>query len=303
MRYVFVVQLIDGLLPNLVVSSSQHTSADKRRHIFSTNTSVTDNTARPQAAPYPYNRPVSVVHPVPPPDYGFPRTEGRIVPVFKSKVRATVPRGTTSGVVPPAEDPVKSQTTVPKSSNFLQPGGSTKPTFSKAPSFPRKPVTGTSAACSRAIGPAPKNPATCKPQNHTKSAGLDSSDKMNASKFSASRPSSTMPSENVNTCSKLPAFSSSKSASTSKTTTKCTDGVTSQPSSVFSVSEVVDLTVESRHSCSGQQLASLNRHAGEDRGKTTAAHTSQVKPACQKRKPEVHHCFIAGVLVLYFMCR
>ena len=80
--------------------------------------------------------------------------------------------------------------------------------------------------------------------------------------------------------------------------------VAGQPGSLFSVSEVVDLTVDYNRSCS-EKPASLNPHVGVDhhRGRTAAVgafadktHPTSLDkpPACQKRKPEVlfHRVFI-----------
>ena len=80
--------------------------------------------------------------------------------------------------------------------------------------------------------------------------------------------------------------------------------VAGQPGSLFSVSEVVDLTVDYNRSCS-EKPASLNPHVGVDhhRGRTAAVgafadktHPTSLDkpPACQKRKPEVlfHRVFV-----------
>jgi len=69
--------------------------------------------------------------------------------------------------------------------------------------------------------------------------------------------------------------------------------VAGRPTSVFSVSDLVDLTLDYSRDVI-RQPASLNPHIREERGKTTStgfpdnAQTSQDKPACQKRKLEVH---------------
>jgi len=304
-------------MPNLVANSSQQHSTRKVPDFLPAKMPSTANAARPQVAPNPHSKPASDFLRNPAICSTSCRPADRIVPVFTSIVRSTIPCGS-ANVKPAGDGPVKSKLT-----NVVQPTGVVKPTFTKAPCFPPKPGTNTSAKSaakppgSKVIGVAQKNPSIgnsfkpkLPPQNTPKSAGtfqgLGGSGKTTpkcwTGQFSSAAAGKNMSSGENGV--QLAAFSSSRTLASPrvpqmKSTAKSTNKSDSQPittthtTSVFAVSGPIGFTLE----CSGSEQ-SLIPHVRGELGKTTTgktldkAKTGHGKPEGQKRKPEVCCAFL-----------
>ena len=270
------------MLPNLVLSSSQQTSSK---------TSGTGNAARlTKVNPNPGVKFGSDLDRIPVVDSSVrgPSSE-RIVPVFSSKFRSAIPRGTTDAN-PPSDSRVKSQqAVVARSSDTLPRSGVIRPTFTQA--TPKKPTSSipATATASRVVSVAQKNPSSGKAkvptQNPTKPTvstfqGVDSSRKTTVESITSRQSSSALAAnKNVNSSdgSRVPVFPScSRPPATAKPPGTCGE-VTA---GVFSVSDVMDLTLDCR-----QAVSSSNRQQLVGR---TDADRPQLKPvSSQKRKLEV----------------
>ena len=315
----FLSQIVDGLMPNLVLNSSQKNSATKHQDFVPMKISSTGHADKRKVATDPYT--VSDFPQNPAVKSSSCRTSDRIVPVFTSKIRTAIPRGMPA-VKPAAEDPAWSFPA--KSTNTLHPSGKAKPTFTLASGFSIKPRTYTPAKFSakpptnKVIGVAQNNPASTgsykpkllaqsTPKSSSTFQSLDTSGKMTpkcTSQFSTAG-------RNISTCENSlqpPAFPSSQTVSVPgiqqiKATTKFPNsGVQSyaaaHTTSAFTITEPIDFSIDCS---SSQQQASLIPHLREEHGKKATcskfidkAKPRQDKPECQKRKLEVR--FITRVL-------
>jgi len=310
---VFLSQIADDSLPNLIVNSSQQTSANKPRDFIPVKMSGAGNAPKLQVAPNPYSRPTSDFQQIPPVDSNSCRTSDRIVPVFASKIRTAFPRGLTDAK-PAVEDQLKPQPAPTNSTTTLRPGSVIKPTFTQAikPCAPAK--TSAKLPTSKVIGVAQRNAINTpsfKPKlltdNTAKSAstfqGLDTSRRMAPNCVTNLQfPTTTANRNGIIRESNVqsPAYQAHSAVSVphiqqAKTTTKfpvSSSGQSLSTSSTFSVCGPVDLTME----CSGRyQPVCLNPHVREEYSKT-ANKIIQDRAECQKRKLEV--CF-AFLLVAY----
>ena len=302
-------QIVDGLLPNLIVNPSQQNVAG-HREIFPAKIPSIPGTEKPKVTVSPYSRPNPISDVRQNPAVDSCKTTERIVPVFSSKFRSTIPRGT-SDKPPPSS--VASQPLAATSTNSSQPGGTFKPTFSQGSGFQKRPGTNASAKpsakpnSSKLIGAAQKNAANVgasRPKESTQnslkstnlSGGLGDRAKIPTPKCAASQFSASAASRNADTCengfrlSGLPLSGTVSLAQSQQTTFQ--GSIARSPAAVpassgFSVCGEVDLTLGFTGK---QQPASLNKHARDEHVRRPAgdcAGKAKERPDCQKRKMEV----------------